>query len=216
MIVTLALAIACASVPGRVEAGPTLVRMQLNFPLPVQDVGSDRSGLGGGVSVTHMNTPFVGVGADLLAHDWPASAGYRESFDRYLRSTRFETIRGTQWGFTALQMTAHVRFALHETRRLAPWLQIGAGAYRLDLNLNEVKTADTYAWVEGGERNDFWVVAGGYGEAGADLHVSSRVMVGLDATFHYVFSRRESLFWDDPAPDFRALTLGTHFTYGWK
>ena len=204
--------------PGRVQAGPTLVRMQWGVPLSAQDVGDDRPGRGGGVSVTHMGESFVGFGVDVLAHDWPASASYRESFDRYLRSTRFETIRGTEWGFTALQMTAHVRLALPGALRFAPWMQVGGGAYRLDLNLNEVRTADTYAWVEGPEVSQkSWTVAGGYAEAGLDLHVFSRLALGMDLTVHDVITNRkgEGLFASSRLPDFQALTFGTHLQFGW-
>ena len=60
------------------------------------------------------------------------------------------------------------------------------------------------------------IVPGGYGGVGLDFHVSSPVVLGLDATFHYVWSRDKSRSGVNDLPDFSAFTVGTHVLLGWE
>ena len=213
---TLMLTFACVAFAVPAEARTAWVGAQLHFPVPARDVGDTQLGVDAGVTFTKMNNAHVGVGADLIYHYWPASAGYQAAFDRYLRSTRFEALDGSSWAFTALQVTTHVKLVAPAGRRYTPWLQVGAGAYRLNLNLDERRPEGTYAWVEGPGFSNISVVPGGYGGVGLDFHLSSPVVLGVDATFHHVRSRHKSWSGANDLPDFSAFTVGTHVLFGWK
>ena len=52
-------------------------------------------------------------------------------------------------------------------------------------------------------------------ETGLDFHVSSAVVLGLDATFHDARSFEESWTGKNHLPDFSAFTVGTRVQYGW-
>ena len=183
--------------------------------MPARDVGGTQLGVDAGVTLTMMANAHVGVGADVIYHYWPASAGYAAAFDRYLRSTRFQALDGSDWAFTAFQVTGHVKLVPRASQRCAPWVKVGAGAYLLNLNIHEQRPEGTYAWVTGPGLGDISVVPGGYGAGGLDVHISSRVVVGLDATFHYVRARRESWSGVNALPDFSAFTVGSHLLLRW-
>jgi len=207
----------CLAFVAPAEAGTTWVGAQLHFPVPARDIGDTQLGVDAGVTLTHMQNAYVGVGADLIYHYWPASAGYTAAFDRYLRSTRFEALDGSTWAFTAFQVTGHVKLVPPAGQRYAPWVQVGAGAYRLNFNLDEQRPADTYAWVVGPGLDNISVVPGGYGGVGLDVHVSSAVVLGVDATFHYLRTRdKMNGYGVNDLPDFSAFTVGTHVLFGWK
>jgi hypothetical protein len=208
--------LACLAFAAPSMAGTTWVGAQLHFPVPARDIGDSQLGMGAGVTLTQMKHANVGVGADLIYHYWPASAGYTAALDRHLRSTRFQTLEGSTWAFMTLQVTGHVKLVAPAGRRYAPWLQVGAGAYRLDLNLDEQRPADTYAWVVGPGLGNISVVPGGYGGAGLDVHVSPAVVLGLDATYHYVRARDKSWSGVNDLPDFSAFTIGAHVRFGWE
>jgi hypothetical protein len=212
----LMLTVACLAFAVHAQAGTTWVGAQLHFPVPARDVGDTQLGADAGVTLTEMKNANVGVGADLIYHYWPASAGYRGAFDRYLRSTRFEALDGSTWAFTALQVTGHVKFVAPAGQRYAPWAQVGAGAYRLNRNLDEQRPEGTYSWVEGSRLGNISVVPGGYGGIGLDVRVSSAVVLGLDATFHYVRSRDKSWSGVNDLPDFSAFTVGTRVLFAWE
>jgi len=168
----LMLTAACLAFAARAEAGTTWVGAQLQFPVPASDIGDRQLGVGAGVTLTKMTNTHVGFGADLIYHYWPASTGYESAFDHYLRSTRLEALQGSAWAFTAFQVTGHVKLVAPLGQRYAPWVQIGAGGYRLNLNLDEQRPGGTYTWVEGGSSN-ISVAFGGYGALGLDFHASA-------------------------------------------
>lgn len=214
----LMLTAACLAFAARAEAGTTWVGAQLQFPVPASDIGDRQLGVGAGVTLTKMTNTHVGFGADLIYHYWPASTGYESAFDHYLRSTRLEALQGSAWAFTAFQVTGHVKLVAPLGQRYAPWVQIGAGGYRLNLNLDEQRPGGTYTWVEGGSSN-ISVAFGGYGALGLDFHASAPLVVGLDATFHYVWSGQKSTWgWGgvNDLLDFSALTVGAHVLFGWN
>ncbi|MBI1797875.1 MAG: hypothetical protein HYR74_12600 [Candidatus Eisenbacteria bacterium] len=214
----LMLTFACLAFAAPAEAGvgATSFGAQMNFPVPARDIGDTQLGMDVGVTLTRMEYAYVGVGADLIYHYWPASAGYEAAFDRYLGSTRFEALDGSTWAFTALQVTGHVKFVAPSGLRCTPWVQVGAGGYGLNRNLDERRPVGTYAWVMGPGLGNISIVPGGYGEVGLDFHASSRVVLGLDATFQYVRSRDTSWTGVNDLPDFSAFTVGTHVLFGWE
>jgi hypothetical protein len=213
----LRLTFACLVFAAPAEAGTTWVGAQLHFPVPARDIGDTQLGVGAGVTLTQMTNAYVGVGVDLNYHYWPASSGYVAAFDRYLRSERMEALKGSDWALSAFQITGHVKLVAPVGERYAPWMQLGAGIYRLNLNLDERRPRGTYAWVEG--LGNISVVPGGYGGVGLDFPVSSPVVLGVDATFHYVASHKKSTWgWRgiNDLPDFAAFTVGMHALFGWK
>jgi hypothetical protein len=96
----------------------------------------------------------------------------------------------------------------------APWVQFGAGGYRIDLNLDEQTREGTYASVTGPRLGNVRVVPGWYGGVGFDFPVSPRVALGLDATYHYLWSRDKSWTGRNDMPDFSAWTVGMRVLFG--
>jgi hypothetical protein len=195
------------------EAGTTWLGAQLHFPVPAGDVGNSQLGVDAGVSVTQMQGPWVGIGADLGYHYWPASSGYEAAFNRYLRTERMEALTSPEWALSALQMTGHVKFVVPAGKRCAAWMKVGAGAYRLNLNLDQQWPSGTYATVRGAGLGNIKLVAGGYGSIGLDVRASSRVVLGLNATLHYVgMGERSPWGWRgmNDLQDFSAVTVGMH------
>jgi len=212
----LLLTIACVALAAPAGAGTTWIGAQLHFPMPARDIGDTPLGVDAGGTFTWMVNRYVGVGADLVYHDWPASAGYVGAFDRYLRTTRLEALDGSAWAFTALQFTGHVKLVAPVSRLCAPWVQVGAGEYRLNLNLDERWPADTYAWVVGKAPENVSVVAGWYGAVGLDFRLASPVVLGVDATYHFVRPQNKDWHGANALPSFSAFTVGTHVLFGWR
>ncbi len=211
------LALACLGFAAPSDAGSTRLGAQLHFPMPTCDIGDTQLGVDAGVTLTHMENSQVGVGLDLIHHYWPASSSYEAAFDRYLRTSRMEALVGSGWALSALQMTAHVKLVAPTGERYSPWVKVGAGVYRLDLNLDPRRPEGTYAWLEGPGLGNIRAVAGGYGQVGLDFHASSPVVLGVDATLHYVQSGKRSTFGFDgknDMQDFTAFTVGMHALFG--
>jgi hypothetical protein len=213
----LMLAITCLVFTPPAEAATTWLGAQLDFPVPASDVGNAQLGLGGGVTVTAMEYTYVGTGFDLAYHYWPASSGYEAAFDRYLRTERLEALAGSDWALSALQLTGHVKLVVPAGKRYVPWMQVGAGVYRLNLNLDQRWPADVYARALGPGLSTIRLVPGGYGAIGLDVHSSSPVVFGVDATLHYIASHQKSGWgWGgiNDVQDFSAITVGAHAMFG--
>lgn len=213
------LAFACLAFTPRAVAGTTWLGAQLQFPVAARDIGSTQLGAGVGVTVTQMQNAYVGVGADLAYHYWPASSGYEAAFDRYLRTERFETLGGSDWALSVVQLTGHVRVVGPAGGRYVPWLQVGAGGYRLNLNLDQRWPANTYAQALGPGLSTIKLAPGGYVALGVDVHSPSPLAFGADATLHYVDSHQKSAWgWGgiNDMQDFSAFTVGAHVHFGWR
>jgi opacity protein-like surface antigen len=213
----LAVTCACLVVAAAAEAQDVWIGPQLGFPVPGHDVGDHELGIATGVSFTIMNNPYVGYGVDVLYHYWPASPGYKAAFDDYLRRTRFEMIDSETWAISAFQYTAHVKLAAPLNRSLSPWVQIGAGLYEVDRRLEDASHEGVYVWVRGTNLLNTWTAPGCYGSVGFDFRAAPRIVLGLDASYHHVWSENDSPGWaeDVHAPDFSLFTVGTHVQYGW-
>ncbi len=214
----LLLTVACIAPAAPAGAETAWVGVQLHLPVPARDVGDSQLGADAGVTFTQMQSRYFGLGVDVIHHYWPASAEYETEFDRYLRSTRMEALEGSGWALTALQLTAHVRLASSPVGRFTPWGQVGGGLYRLNLNLDERRPEGTYMWAEGPSVRNVYYVGGGYGSIGIDAPVSSRVVLGVDATLHLLKTHHGSEFYwieSNDMPDFSAFTIGTHVMFGW-
>jgi hypothetical protein len=164
-----------------------------------------------------MTNRFVGVGVDVSYHYWPASSAYTAAFNRYLRTTRMESLVGSDWALSALQTTAHLRFVVPVGDRYEPWVQVGAGFYRVNFNLDERRPPGTFGWVEGVTNTA--VDLGGYGGAGLDFRVSPRVTLGMDTKYHYVVTGKKSVFGYggiNDLQDVTAITAGLHVQVRFK
>lgn len=215
----LTLALACLFYAAPTEAGTMWLGAQLSFPVPARDIGDSQLGMGAGVTITSMQSAYVGIGADLAYHYWPASPGYEAAFNRYLMTERLEALSGSDWALSALQITGHVKLAVPASERYAPWMKVGAGVYRLNLNLDQRWPAGTYAQVLGSGLSTIKVVPGAYGAIGLDVHSSSPVVLGADAAFHYVASHEKSTLGRggiNDLQDFSAFTVGVHAQFGWR
>lgn len=211
---TLPLAVAClAAWPVPADAGVWL-KAQVHYPVPTIDVGNEQPGVDAGLSFTSMANN-AGLGFDIIYHYWPASPAYTAAFDRYLRMNRFETLAGSDWAFTALQMTVHGKLAVPVSERLSPWAQIGFGFYRLDWNLDQRRPEGTYAWVEGPVAGNTGNVPGFYAQLGFDWKISPGIAIGLDGTYHTLVSQGEGWASGTKLPNFSALTAGTYIQFGW-
>lgn len=215
----LLLTFTCLALAAPAGAQSNWVGAQLHVPVPARDIGDSRLGVDAGVTLTQMGNAYFGFGVDLIHHDWPASRAYVTAFDRYLRSQRMESLVGSEWVLSALQMTGHLRLVAPARERYKPWMQVGAGVYRLNLNLDQRRPEGTYAWVGPSGMWNIKHVPGAYAGVGLDLHISSAMVLGVDAAFHYVWARQKATWgWIsiDELPDFSAVTVGTHARFGWK
>lgn len=201
----------------RAQAGSAWVGAELHLPVPARDIGDSQLGADAGLTLTAMTNRFVGVGVDVAYHYWPASSAYRDGFNRYLRTTRMESLVGSDWALSALQTTAHLKFVVPVSNRCEPWVQVGAGFYRVNFNLDERRPPGTFGWVEGVTNTT--VDLGGYGGVGLDVRVSPRVTLGVGTKYHYVISGKKSEFGYggiNDLQDVTAITAGLHVQVRFK
>ncbi|MBI5710932.1 MAG: hypothetical protein HZC42_11620 [Candidatus Eisenbacteria bacterium] len=200
---------ACLAIAAGAEAKSTWFGPQLAFPVPARDIGDTQLGIDAGVTLNNMGSSHVGVGVDLVYHYWPASPEYKAAFDRYLRSTRYEAIDGSTWAFSAFQVTAHLKLVAPMIERHGPWLQVGAGMYRLNRNLADPNWDDSVVIVVGRGLSNITVVPGWYASVGFDFRTCSNMVLGLDANYHHLRSENKDI------PHFSAFTVGTRVLFGW-
>lgn len=215
----LALVFSCVVSTTPAVADTAWLGAQLHFPAPACDIGNTQLGVDAAATITRMPSEYFGFGADAGYHYWPASSEYVAAFDRYLTTTRLESLTGSEWALTAWQLTGHLKFAIPAGSHFEPWLKIGAGAYRLNLNLDQHGSADRYVTISGPIMDDIMVVPGAYGSIGLDFSSSSPVVFGMDAEFHYVACGNKSPWGFDGVndlQDFSALTVGLHASYRLK
>jgi opacity protein-like surface antigen len=206
----LAIVLACLTIATGAEAGSTWFGPQLAFPVPARDIGNDQLGIDAGVVLNHTESSYISVGLDFVYHYWPASPDYKAAFDRYLRNTRYQVIDGSTWALSAFQGTAHVKLVAPLSERFSPWVQAGAGMYRLNRNLAGPNWDGSPVIVRGLGLGDILLEPGWCGSVGVDFQTRSDLTLGLDATYHHLWS-------DDSKElrDFSALTVGTHILFGW-
>jgi len=187
------------------EIGPTI-----SLPLPAGSANRDEIGLIVGLSFTEKTNPNVGIGADVAYCYWPVSAAFKQKFNENLSAQTLNTLRlgGGTWGLQVVQLGAHIRVVRPATRGMRPWLQLGAGAYRVDPN--------TSGYI--GDAGFFTVNVPplkrthhmGFSFAGGtDLFGGPRARMGLDANYHFVKSS------DVFGSDLQVFTLGVHALLGW-
>ncbi|MGH7741154.1 MAG: hypothetical protein ACRENS_03945, partial [Candidatus Eiseniibacteriota bacterium] len=108
------------------------------FSAPIRAAGASRDepGFDAGLNFTAMLNSSIGVGVDVAYHYWPVSTAFKDTFNTSLRDQTLNTLElgGTTWRLNTLQYTGHIKLAAPSYGALSPWLQIGAGLYRVDPN----------------------------------------------------------------------------------
>jgi hypothetical protein len=210
----LLLALGCLAIVTNAQAGSTRLGPSLAFPIPGRDVGTSQLGIDAGVVFEEMQTSHVGLGFEIAYHYWPVRSEYMAAYDRYLRGW-FQTFDCSTWSFSAIQFTGHVKFVGPAFKRHAPWVQFGAGFYRMDRNFTGPSWDGSPVIVVRGGPKRIAVVPGGYCSVGVDLRASSWMVFGVSATYHVLEDETELSIWEDKIriPGFSALTIGTHVLF---
>lgn len=185
------------------------VGLQLAWPVQSRDVG-DQLGMGVGVVLEEADGASS-TGIDLVYHYWPASQKYQAAYDTYLRNYWYQAIDSPRWGFTAFQITPHVKITAPIAARHRPWVQIGGGLYRLNRSLASPDWTGSPIRIIGKGRSNITVVPGWTGSVGFDLQAGPRSIVGFDMTYHHLWPEEDNR----GIPAFSAYTVGTHFLFGW-
>ena len=154
-----------------------------------------------------MGNPHVGAGVDVAYHYWPASAEYRLAYDRYLRTTRYQAMGSETWAFHVMQATAHLRLVGPTRLRTSPWMQVGAGAYRINRNLSPPDWSGSPLIYLGPVRT-IEFTHGLNASAGISFWTSPDTQIGLRANYHYLVSMT------DGVPALEVATVGAHFLFG--
>jgi hypothetical protein len=180
-----------------------------SLPIPAASASHDEVGLDVGFSVTSKPNSRSGVGVDVAYHHWPVAGAFKETFNELLRRETLNTLElgGTTWRLNTLQLTGHIKFAAPADWVPRPWVQVGAGSYRVDPNTTGFS----------GDAGFFRIVAGPlkptadigfYVMAGIDLIGGPRTQVGLNASYHGVNCHEVY------GSDLRVFSIGAHVTFG--
>jgi len=192
-LAALPIALLVAAAPARSEARLEYGG-QLGFPLPSDNIGNTQLGVDAGATITLMDKADAGFGLDLIYHHWPVSAGFQNAFDAGLM---FFEVDSDTWALSALQATMHVKFLLPRFVGVVPWGQLGAGYYRVDPNLEFEGTR-----LHAVDKPGFNV------SAGFDRVASPGLRLGLDATYHHLWT---SDYFDS---DYQVYSVGMHLLFG--
>ena len=194
LMLTLACLWIAASAAQSFELGP-----QLAISVPTDDAGDALDlGINAGVTATFMETSTGGIGVDLGYHHWPGSSDLNAATDALLSRLSGREISGSKWTVSAFQATGHVKLLAPMSGPVAPWIQVGVGVYRVNVNLELL-----------GKRSDNIMYEFGYmGGVGLDFWTSTRTKLGLDASYHFLNSK------NDFRTNFTAFTIGTHLLFG--
>jgi hypothetical protein len=187
------------------EIGPTF-----SLPLPAASANRDVIGLDAGLSCTVKSAPHLGLGADVAYHYWPASAKFKQTFNRFMYEQTFGTLELGEgvWGLQVIQVGGHIRVAAPEARGARPWVQVGISDYHIDPNTTGYS----------GDAGFFQITApplkrtrrlGLSVALGADVSVGRHARLGLDATYHVVSCH------DLYGEDLQVFTLGTRLLSSW-
>ena len=186
------------------ELGP-----QLALSSPTGRAGDSWDpGISAGVTTTFMESPIVGMGLDVGYGRWPGSPSANAAADELLTNLSGGTpITGSKFTSTAVQATGHAKLVAPVHGRLAPWIQVGAGVYRVNVSLklpgDQLRAA---GWP--GPLDDIHYEFGWMGGIGLDSEESTRMRFGLHATYHYMQTKDES------GAHFSFFAIGAHALFG--
>jgi hypothetical protein len=121
------LALAASAQAGRFEWGP---RFAVTAPTGSAGHSMDL-GFNAGVRANFMFRATSGLGVDLGYHYWPGSSYAKSALDDFLSTFSGIPITGSDLNLSAIEATAHVKEVLPVSGPVAPWIQLGAGVYRM-------------------------------------------------------------------------------------
>lgn len=195
-----------ASAAQSFELGP-----QLAISAPTGDGGEAMdAGINAGVTATFMKNSTAGIGVDLGYHHWPGSSEANAAYDALLSRLSGTPISGSKGTFSAFMATGHVKVIPPLSGRVAPWVQVGAGLYRVNGN---VKVPEDQLRAAGWQvvkqsSGDIFYEFGYMGGVGLDFKTNTSMKFGLDASYHYLQSR------GDLRVNLTMFTIGAHVLFG--
>ena len=183
------------------------VGAQFAIPLPAADVATTEMGLMTGLSLTGMLNANVGVGLDVVYHDWPTSDEFRANYNAFLRHETSSAVNGTTTlRLSALQLAGHLELAARSGGRLRPRLRAGAGAYLVDPNTSF--GSKDLIYVVGHHATLAQAVGGACGTAGVDLETGGSMKFGLDVSYDHLWTKNAL------GSNFDAFAVGAHLLFG--
>lgn len=165
-------------------------------------------GINAGVTVTEMQTPMIGVGADVAYLRYP-SPTVGASWDALFSSFGSAPVSGTEFTMTSLQLSGHFKVSPLPGRRVEPWVQAAMGVSRANRKL-EVPVVQLQAagWqVYKATSNEITYQPLFETRAGLDFKTSEGMKIGVHASYEWLlFSNETSAF--------TALSIGGHVLFG--
>ena len=177
------------------EASADEIGAQLGFPIPTAEIGDHQLGIQGGLTASLFPHDKVGIGLDAAYHFWPVSPEFKATFER--PTLWLVRIGDSTWNISAIQTTGHLKIVPPWRSAFRPWGQIGAGLYLVNPMLDFL-----------GEKLDSKFQRGAYGSLGFDYDANPRLRVGLDVSYHHLWTK------GDMGSDFDAVEVGTHLLFG--
>jgi opacity protein-like surface antigen len=173
--------------------------------IPTGDAGDVAElGFDVGLTGTYMVSPVVGIGGDFGYHSWAGSDDLNEATDLLL--SEYMTlllgypyvVTGSEWSWSAIQMTLHMKLVAPTNGPVAPWFKGGLGLYNVKAKLEALGES------EAENESKLGFNAG----AGIDIGTASTTTFGIAAAYHHIPTE------DDFGADFTAFTVGVHVRFG--
>jgi len=178
-------------------------------------------GFDAGVTATIMTNSMVGVGVDLGYQRWPGSSYLNSSVDALFSRLHRVSISGSKYTLSAFQITGHVKVVAAMVGPAAPWIQVGAGFYRLNRHLRlpaeQLKSSE---WPEPKQNwDDIKTEPGWFGGVGVDFKTSTSTKLGLDASYYRLCTKlgldmSSFHLWPDAGADLAEFRTGAHLLFG--
>ena len=169
--------------------------------VPTGDAGDVADlGFNPGLTATFMVTPSFGIGGDLAYHHWPGSDDLNAATDQLLSALVGFPVTGSEWTWSSVQATLHMKFVAPTQGPVTPWLKGGFGVYNLKAKLE----------VLGESEDDSKSKFGFNGGGGIDFTTGSNMTFGIFGAYHYIPSE------DDFGANFTAFTAGAHLLFGMR
>jgi hypothetical protein len=165
-------------------------------------------GISAGMTVTEMQTPMIGVGADIAYVRYPSPI-VGASWDALFSSVGSAPVSGTKFTMTSLQLSGHFKVSPLPGHRVEPWLQAGMGVSRanrkLEVPVVQLQAAGWQAYQA--TSNDITYQPLFETRVGLDFKTSEGMKIGVHASYQW------QLFSNETSP-FTALSIGGHVLFG--
>jgi len=172
---------------------------EVAISVPTGDAGDVAElGFDVGLTGTYMVSPVVGIGGDFAYHSWAGSDDLNEATDLLLSALVGFPVTGSEWSWSALQMTLHMKLVAPTNGPVAPWFKGGLGLYNVKAKLEVLGESEA----ESESKLGFNV------GAGIDFGTASTTTFGIAAAYHHIPTE------DDFGANFTAFTVGVHVLFG--